>query len=135
MGIKYDEVKNCWSVSYSRRHPITKKPVSIIRKNIKSKALALKLEKQLVLEMDQKLKKVIMPTWDSLLKAFINDFSKRDISKKTVECYEMCLVAHTKESWGRRFVDEITPQDIRQLIQNKVSHLSPSHQKKYFKVY
>lgn len=133
MGIKYDEKKGYWTASYSKRHPITKKPISIFRRNIKTKSNALKIEKELVLEMNTKLKKVIIPTWEKHILEYIRDLSLRDVSSKTVENYHLCLEAHTLAPWGNRFIDEITSLEIRLLIQNKISHVSASHQKNILK--
>ena len=133
MGIKFDSENNYWIVSCSKRHPVTRKPLSIIRKGAKTKAEAKRVEKQLVIEMEQKLKRVIIPTWKCLVGDYISDLSTRDVSKKTVESYKMCLDAHTIEIWGDKLIDEITSQDIREFIHNKVAHRSPSHQKNILK--
>ncbi|MDO9183967.1 MAG: site-specific integrase [Bacteriovorax sp.] len=133
MGIKFNEKKNYWIVSYSKRHPLTRKPLSIIRKGIKSKAEALRVEKQLVLEMDLKLKRVIVPTWNDLVKDYIADLSQRDVSRKTVDSYRLCLEAHTLKLWGDKLIDEITSFNIRELIQKHVAHRSVSHQKNILK--
>lgn len=133
MGIKLDEKKNYWVVSYSKRHPVTRKPISIIRKGIKSRAEAVRVEKQLVLVMEKKLKKVLIPTWAILVDDYILDLSQRDVSKRTVESYGTCLKAHTIASWGELLIDEISPNSIRDLINQKLGHRSPSHQKNLLK--
>lgn len=133
MGLKFDEKKNYWIVSYSKRHPVTRKPLSIIRKGIKTRAEALRVEKQLVLEMEKKLKKVLVPSWKDLVGEYIADLSQRDVSRKTVDSYRLCLEAHTVKCWGEKLIDEITSQEIRELIQTQVAHRSPSHQKNVLK--
>ena len=133
MGLKFDEKKKYWIVSYSKRHPVTRKPISIIRKGAKTKAEALRVEKELVLEMDKKLKAVLIPNWKELVARYISDLSSRDVSRRTVESYNLCLRAHTFEDWGEMLIDEISAQNIRELISNKVGHRSPSHQKNVLK--
>jgi integrase len=133
MGIKFDENKKYWIAFYSKRHPVTRKPLSLLRKGFKSKAEALRAEKGLVIEMDQKLKKVIVPTWKVVVGQYITDLSGRDVSLKTVDTYKLCLEAHTLDLWGERLVDEITSLDIRELIRLKASDRSPSHQKNILK--
>ncbi|MDD4976423.1 MAG: site-specific integrase, partial [Bacteriovorax sp.] len=133
MGIKYDEKKKYWIVSYSKRHPVTRKPLSIIRKGIKTKIEAGRVEKQLVLEMDLKLKRVIVPTWNELVRDYIADLSQRDVSRKTVDSYRLCLEAHTLKLWGEKLIDEITSFEIRELIQKQMAHRSVSHQKNVLK--
>jgi integrase len=133
MGIKYDENKKYWIVSYSKRHPVTRKPLAIIRKGIKTKAEAARVEKQLVLELELKLKRVIVPTWKELVTAYIADLSQRDVSRKTVDNYKLCLEAHTLSDWGSRLIDGITSLEIRDLIQCQMAHRSTSHQKNVLK--
>lgn len=133
MGIKFDEKKNYWIVSYSKRHPETRKPISIIRKGIKTKAEAGRVEKQLVLEMEHKLRKILSPTWSHLIDLYVNDLSQRDVSKRTVESYGSCLKAHTLPDWSEKLIDDIQASAIRELINKKLSHRSPSHQKNMLK--
>lgn len=133
MGIKFDEKKKYWVVSYSKRHPETRKPLSIIRKGMKSRAEALRVEKQLVLEMEVKLKRIVVPNWGTLLDLYIIDLESRDISKRTVESHSLCLRLHTIPIWGELMIDEIHTHLIRELISKNVAHRSPSHQKNVLK--
>jgi len=132
MGIKFDESKKYWIAFYSKRHPTTRKPLSILRKGFKSKAEALRAEKELVLEMDQKLKKVTVPCWRVVVLKYIESLANSDVSKKTVETYQLCLEAHTFPVWGERLIDEITGLEIRELV-NQKAEKSPSHQKNILK--
>lgn len=133
MGIKYDEVKRYWIAQYSKRDPISRKPKTMTRKGLKSKVEALRVEKELVLLMDRSFKIETLPNWQSCVTQYVSDLGKRDISIKTVDTYRLCLEAHTMDIWGARLIDEITSQDIRNLIQQKVADRSPSHQKNVLK--
>lgn len=133
MGIKFDENKKYWVAYYSKRHPLTRKPISMQRKGLKTKSEAYKVEKELVLAMDLKLKKVTVPNWKQVVSQYITNLSQRDISNKTVETYRLCLEAHTIDTWGERLIDDITSLEIRELIRLKVSDRSPSHQKNILK--
>jgi integrase len=132
MGIKFDENKKYWIVTFSKRHPTTRKPISIQRKGIKTQAEARRVERDLVLEMDKKLKKVTVPCWKEVVLNYIESLANSDVSKKTVETYKLCLEAHTFPVWGDRLIDEITGLEIRELI-NQKSDRSPSHQKNILK--
>lgn len=132
MGIKFDPQKNYWMAFYSKRHPVTRKPISISRKGFKTKAEALRIEKELVIEMDYKLKKVTVPYWREVVFKYIESLANSDVSKKTVDTYRLCLEAHTFHIWGERLIDEITGLEIRELINQKADR-SPSHQKNILK--
>jgi integrase len=55
------------------------------------------------------------------------------LAEHTVHDYSTCLKAHTLDAWGNRSIDEISTQNIRELIEEKVGHRSPSHQKNMLK--
>ena len=133
MGIKQDVRSKTWTVTYSKRHPETRKPYSLMRKGIKTQAEARRIEKDLVLKMDEKFRKATVPSWREVVKSYISDLNQRDISRKTVDTYKLCLEAHTFEVWGNKLVDEITSLEIRELIRVKASDRSPSHQKNILK--
>ena len=133
MGIKQDEKSKTWTVTYSKRHPESRKPYSLMRKGIKTQAEARRIEKDLVLKMDEKFRKATVPSWKEIVNSYISDLNLRDVSRKTVETYKLCLEAHTLEDWGEKFVDEITSLEIRELIRVKASSRSPSHQKNILK--
>lgn len=132
MGIKFDEKKKYWIAFYSKRHPVTRKPLSILRKGFKSKAEALRVEKELVLEMEHKLKKVIVPSWKEIVLKYIVSLADSDVSRKTVDTYKLCLEAHTFPVWENKLIDEINGLEIRELLYLK-SDRSPSHQKNILK--
>ena len=133
MGIKYDEGKGYWIAQYCKRDPITRKPKTMTRKGLKSKAEALRSEKELVLLMDKAFKKKVLLTWKVCVNEYVFNQTQKDLSKKTVETSKLCLEAHTMADWGERLIDEITGQQIRDLIREKLSNRSPSHQKNVLK--
>lgn len=133
MGIKYDSKKNYWVVQLCQRDPISRKPTTMTRKGLKSKAEAMRVLKELVLLMDRAFKKKVVSTWQACVNDYVMDLSERDISKKSIETYRMCLEAHTMSDWGQKLIDEISGQEIRDLIRTKVGDRSPSHQKNILK--
>jgi integrase len=129
MGIKYDESKECWSAFYSKRHPITRIPTGLRRTNLASKSEALRVEKELVIEVEHKLNKTITPSWKEVVERFAVSAHERGVSEKSISNNTYCLKAHTLEAWGGRLVNQISGQDIRVLLQAKVGHRAQSHQK------
>lgn len=119
-------------VRYSKRHPITRKPVDR-KREASSQTEAKRLERTLILEVEETIKKAITPTWPKTLNDFLIASRERGLSLKTLSDYEIVLKAHTLEAWGGRLIDEITTQDVRELLQAKVGHRTPSHQKYFLK--
>ena len=141
MGIKFLEDKKLYMVTYSKRHPITRKPVGLTRthfiasngekKPITTKVQAKKVRDQLILEVEKKLKKKLIPCWGDFLKNFEVYFLTTDVQQKTVDNYLSCLNKHT-EDWNQLCIDEINKTMIHQLIK-KLDKKSTSHQKNLLK--
>lgn len=83
--------------------------------------------------MDEKFRKATVPSYVEVAKMYFEELFLRDVSRKTVETYKLCLQAYTFEDWGEKLVDEITSLEIRELIRVKASDRSPSHQKDILK--
>ena len=133
MGIKKDPITGKWEVSVSKRHPKTRQPKSKRRIGIETEAKAKRVERDLYLELEDELKRQIIPTWKKCVQEFIKEFSVRDISMKTVDNYRLCLEGHTFELWGERLVTSINEQEIRAFINSLGGKVSPSHQKNLLK--
>lgn len=133
MAITYNEKTKLWDVSFSKRHPITRKPYSLKRIGINSKAEAKRTYDQLVIQLHEKLKETIIPRWKDLVPEFVKASLERGLGKHTIENYELCLKAHTFSLWGERLVDSIMASEITDLVKVQMSHRSPSHQKNMLK--
>lgn len=134
MGIKYDPDKKLYSVSYYKRHPITKLPFRAARTNITSKAEASRVYAELVIQVENKLHEVVVPKWPELVsKYLISAVETGKMTEKTASNYDICLRSHTFEDWRDRFVDGITTQEIRELIKRRVGDRAPTTQKNVLK--
>jgi len=133
MGIKFNQVTSKWEAFYCKRHPQTKKPISLRRVGIDTKREALRVEKELVVELSEKFNAEVIPTWKKLVDEYYLWQKTQNISLKTAENYFLCLKAHTFEDWGNQLIDKVTGDDIRSLILNKLSNRSASHQKNLLK--
>lgn len=130
MAIKEDK-KNpgTFIVSYGKRHPITRQTVSLTRKGFKSKVEAQKAYRALVVGVEDRIRKALVPTWAQMLSEFIEASLNRGLMQKTMYDYQKCLEAHTSGAWGSRFIDSITTQEIRKLLEENLGHRAPSHQR------
>jgi integrase len=133
MAITFNDKTKLWDVSFSKRHPITRKPYSLKRIGIASRAEAKRVYDQLVIQLHEKLKETIVPRWRDLVPEFIQASLERGLGKHTMENYELCLRAHTFSIWKDRLVDSVTPAEITDLIKVKLANRSPSHQKNLLK--
>ncbi len=134
MAIKQDKNNpGTFVVSYSARHPITRKPVTLMRKGFKTMREAQRAYNDLVVEVKQKIHKTVVPTWSKVLTEFYQASADRGLSKKTIYDYRTCLDAHTLGPWKDLTVDSITTQDIRNLLQKKFEEKAPSYQRYFLK--
>lgn len=133
MAYKYDPETKTWIVWYSKRHPITRIPRRIVRKDIKSEAAAKKLLPELIIELNKRLHKEVVPTWQAALQEFYEYSRDQGIMLNTIQSYQYSLDAHTLSDWGAKCVDEISSQEIRDLINRKVGHRTVHQQKNLLK--
>lgn len=134
MGHKFNNKTGYWEAYQSKRHPITRMPFSIRRTKCKSEAEAKRVDKQLIIQIEEKIREKAIPRWLELVEGFRTvAVDTEKMTEKTAENYYICLKAHTFDTWGKRYVDSITTQEIRQLIKTKVGDRSPTTQKNVLK--
>jgi integrase len=128
-----DEKSKTYIVWHSKRHPVTRKVISLRRTGITSERIARKVEDEIKLKIEEKIRAKIIPTWESAVERYVKNLSERGLTGKTIESYATCLRAHTYGDWKNRLVDTITSNEIRELIGQKLSKRSASHQKNMLK--
>ena len=133
MGIKYNEAKNYYEVSYSRRHPLTKQSRSIRRVGIKTKAEAQKVQRQIKNELLRKFYDMSHPYWIEVVEKFITHFVNLGMANNTVINYKTTLRAHTFEKWKFKRINEITTSEIRDFILEDLASYSEAHRKSMLK--
>jgi len=135
VGIKSDpQSPGTFIVSYSKRHPISRMPICLRRKGIKTKGEAQRVLNQLVIEVEDRIRQGTMPKWSASVDAYIQACRERGLTNLTIHGHETCLRAHTIEAWGSRYVDSITTQEIRSLLNERLGQRTSSHQKYFLKV-
>jgi integrase len=133
MGIKYNETKQSYEVSYSKRHPVTKKSRNIKRVGIKTKTEALKVYRQIQDELLRRFFSDRYPYWNDVLDKFIVYFINLGMANNTVLNYESSLRAHTSDRWKNKRINEITTSEVRDLIIDDLAIYSEAHRKSIFK--
>lgn len=134
MGIKFDESKGGYTVTYGRRHPVTRQPYRLIRTGVKSKAEAERVYRQMIVQLGDKFRAIVIPKWSVHVQDFCKSLVERDYALKTVDNYLVCLKAHTFEAWGSKLIDRITTEEIRALMKERLGHRSAGHQKTLLKM-
>lgn len=133
MGIKYNEVKKYYEVSYSKRHPVTKKSRNIKRVGISTKLEAESKYKEIQKELLLRFYNKQYPLWNDVVKDFIAHFINLGMANNTVINYKSCLKEHTSAKWNNKRINEITTFDIRNIIIEDLSSFSEAHRKNIYK--
>lgn len=131
--IKYDEKKKSYTVSYSRRHPVTKESTSLRRIGIKTMEEAKKVYNELIIKMEQKFSRSLYPLWPEIVDRFIEHFKNRGIANNTVYNYKTGLYSHTIPRWEKKQINEITTSDIRELVLDHLADRSEASRKNVLK--
>lgn len=126
MAIKLNK-NGRWGVSYHKRHPITRIPFSARRTNIKSESEAKRVFAKLVLQVENKLKESVIPTWSVVLNEFHTHQKDSGISQRTIYSYQKCLEKYTLPKWTDRRLDELSRAEIRELIDSSFQNCADSH--------
>ena len=134
MAIKQNS-DGTFSVSFHRRHPKTKQPITLRRVGICSKAEANRVQADLICLWQQRVTEKEIPSWTKLLEQFELSGIDGNLNPKTLENYLICLRAHTLPAWEGLRIEEITGSQIRSLILTTVGHRSVDHQRSMLKFF
>ena len=133
MGIKFDPNTNSWKASCCQRHPITGKPYSLRRLNLKSEAEAKRTEKELYSKIQQSFLEAKCPTWGTVVTAFVEDKKFTDWTDKTYYNAKVNLESYTFKYWKHKRVNTLTTKDVKSLLVNELSNKSQSTQQSLLK--
>lgn len=131
--ITFDESSKTYRVAYSRRPVGGGPPVGLKRRGIKSLAEARRVHADLIIEVNEKLKREKIPTWKQHLENYLRSLKTADITETTRYNREKLLHFHTLEAWGDRSVDSITSEDVQRLLSERLADNSESYRKFFVK--
>lgn len=132
MGIKLEN-NGTYSVSYSKRHPISRRPVGTKRIGIKSKAEANRVHANLIVQINEKIKDAIVPRWEQFLDNYLQSLEGADLTNSTIYGRTKNLRHHTLPAWSGKHIDQITSEDIRKLLNERLKENAESHRKFFLK--
>lgn len=133
MGFKLDEKSGLWEAYFSKRHPLTRQPVTLRRRGLKSQAEARRVERELIGAVEMRLVEEKSPLWREAVVAYLSFAKELGYTNHTIHDYETGLYAYTMERWGSRRVNSITTAQVRDLLNNDLAHLAASTRKNALK--
>ena len=132
MGIKVDS-KNpkTFVVSYGKRHSVTRQPISLRRKGIKSMAEAKRVFNEMVVEVQRRIEAKVIPTWQKLVIDFFEAARSRQISEKTLDTHRCYFNAYTMPAWENRLVNSITTHEVLSMVREGLAKEKKQEVQKY----
>ncbi len=132
MAVKQEE-DGTYTVSYHKRHPVTNLPISRRRIGIQSKAEAQRVFNSLVVTVEDQLRKAVIPTWQQLLEKYFLHLKTEDVTNTTRYNREKHLRFYTLDAWRDKIIDEISTEDIHQILQSQFADRTESYRKFFIK--
>lgn len=123
------ETNGTYTVIYSKRHPVTGQPRNLRRVNIQSKNAAIRIEKEIVAQLERTLHEARSPKWQIVTEEFLSECKNRGFSRKTIEDYTVGLHAYALPYFGERPIDSITTIEIRQILTENLKERAPATRK------
>lgn len=133
MGIKLNTETGMYSVSYTKRHPITRQPMGLNRVRIKSRAEANRVYNELVIKVEEKIKRKVTPTWGNFLDEYLKSLESTDITRTTRYNREKHLQYYTLPAWESKLVNEISTEEILNLLNERMNNKAESYRKFFIK--
>lgn len=132
MAIK-KEADGTYTVTYSKRNPITRQPVSLKRIKVGTAAEAKRTEMELVVKVNERINRKNVPTWSEFLEKYIQHIQVTGLKNMTVYNRNVTLRHHTLPEWDKKLITEITTQEIYHLLNERLGQNAESHKKFFIK--
>src|SRR5690606_12392978 len=94
---------------------------------------AKKVYKELIIEMERKFQRTLYPLWPEVVDKFLEHFKNRGIARNTIQNYKTGLFTYTVPRWRDKQINEISTDDIRELIVENLSLKSETLRKDILK--
>ncbi len=133
MGIKFDPKSNTFSVSYAVRHPISRVPLNAKRIKIQTKAEAKRVFAELVVQVNEKIKRKTIPDWEHFLDDYFRNLKLSCLTNTTIYNRDKVLRHHTLPVWKDKLLDEISNEEILRLMNERLGKHSEAHRKFFIK--
>jgi integrase len=128
MSVKFDNSKNIWKVSYSKRDPITKQ-VHNLRRQARTKAEGHRIREELIIRVNEKIRAKKVPTFIAVSDEYFKVRSEL-VQPSTLYSDRLTLEKHATELGGI-LVDAITKGQINELL-GRSQTLKTEGNKRYF---
>lgn len=94
MAIK-KQANGTFTVSYYKRHPLTRVPQRVKQSGIKTEAEAKRVLMRLAVKLEQRLHEKVIPKWRPFTWEYHQHCLNVGMTQKTADNYLVCLDAHT----------------------------------------
>jgi len=133
MGIEQNK-NGTFTISYCKRHPITRQPISLRRIGVKSKAEANRVHAELAIKVEDKIRVTVECKWGELTEEWCraaesNNIFAAKLSGRAIDDYKTLLNCHTSD-WHDKFALDISKADAWTLLNKVETSISKTRAKK-----
>lgn len=118
-----------YMVRVAKRHARSKEPMGLMRTGIKSHSEALRVEKELLIKLGQRIQEKLTPSYENVVQEFLNHRRSMGSHPHTIESYEKSLMAHSAVLWAGQRIDKISTTDVVSLIKGTLGDKKQATQK------
>ncbi len=134
MPVRKNEKNGTWEARVAARHPVTKKPTNLCRIKIKTKAEAERMEKTMLRQLYAKFHEYQHPLWNEVAEEYTKTkTAEGQVSQRYLEEKALTVKKYTEKLWARKYVDQITTQEIRDLVLISPVNISDARKKEILK--
>lgn len=132
MAVWYDKEREHWCARASGRHPKTKKPSNLVRVCLKTKAEAERVEKKLIIQLQEKFSESAHPLFSTVLEENLEVMKMEGDSGADYQSNKkLVLEKHAVPPWQYKRIDQITTLEIKKVILDATC--SETHKKEILK--
>lgn len=118
---------NHYLVRHSARQPKTKKVIGLKREGIPTKREAERIEKELIIRVNEKLFRAEVPVWIDCLNSYLDSLPTKGLTQKTIYQRTKILKAYTLPIWENRGIESFNGQELRLFFDTEFKNNAPTH--------
>jgi integrase len=128
MSILPDPKKpNHFLVRHSVRQPKTNKVIGLKREGIPTRREAERIEKELIIKVNEKVHRELVPTWGDCLIKYLDSLPANGLTQKTIYQRTKILKAYTIPIWEKRGIESFDANELRVFFDTEFKNNAPTH--------
>lgn len=133
MSIKYNAEIKTYTVTYSKRHPVTRKPISLKRIGIQTKREADRTFQELIIKVEERINRQVYPTWPEVCQSYFLE-RNQESTLKSIYSEQVCVAKYSVD-WSETTINRISYEQIAKLKETLKQSVKPSSEEYVLKCF